>query len=278
MRTRSTTPVTETFDGGVRLARSVVVVATLLLILSTATAVSAADYDRPSAADPVSGSNHTSQPRNPNVTVVLAPTASEVSAEAWYVARSEAQANRYEEGTANLTWFETDERLQRAFADRDEGLVEVSNDTFSSERTFESGSEVHVTMRFHWVFDPGPGSETPTSWPTDPFVGNGSSLVLGPTLNEHLANGTVVEVRVPAADWTAERSTVDSYTDGNHGQTRVYWWVVGETDGVPRVVFNDSVGRTETPTAEGGALGPAGGVGLALLAVVLTVLLRSGRD
>ncbi|WP_135365777.1 hypothetical protein [Halosimplex halophilum] len=201
-----------------------------------------------------------------------------MTADAWYVARSEAEARRYDEGTANLTWFETDERIHRAFADRDEGLVVVSNETTSSERTFESGSVVHVTMRFHWVFDPDPGSETPTSWPTNPFVGNGS-IVLGPTVSEHLANGTVVEVRVPATDWTAERSTVDSYTDGNHGQTRVYRWTVGETDTEPRVVFNESVRETETAAAEDGALGPAGGALLALVAVVSAALLvRGGRD
>jgi hypothetical protein len=44
-------------------------------------------------------------------------------------------------------------------------------------------------------------------------------------------------------------------------------------------VFNESVRETETAAAEDGAVGPAGGALLALLAVVLTVLTgRNYRD
>jgi len=277
---RSTVDRGDSSERGLSYSRSLRAFVAVLVVLSAASALASAGAYGGAAVDPepTATPNHTSQPREPNVTVVISPSASVVTTHAWYIARSEAEARRYDEGTANLTWFETDDRLHRAFADRDKALVEEFNDTTSSERTFESGWEVHVNMRFHWVFDPDPGSETPTSWSTDPFVGNGS-LVLGPTVDRHLPNGTVVEVRVPAADWTAERSTVDSYTDGNHGQTRVYGWTVGETDTEPRVVFNESVTRTETATAEDGALGPAGGALLALLAVVLTVLTgRNYRD
>ncbi|QPV64831.1 hypothetical protein I7X12_09600 [Halosimplex litoreum] len=277
---RSTVDRGDSSERGLSYSRSLRAFVAVLVVLSAASALASAGAYGGAAVDPepTATPNHTSQPRDANVTVVLSPSASVVTTHAWYIARSEAEARQYDEGTANLTWFETDDRLHRAFADRDEALLEEFNDTTSSERTFESGSVVHVNMRFHWVFDPDPGSETPTSWSTDPFVGNGS-LVLGPTVDRHLPNGTVVEVRVPAAEWTAERSTVDSYTDGNHGQTRVYGWTVGETDTEPRVVFNESVRETETAAAEDGAVGPAGGALLALLAVVLTVLTgRNYRD
>ncbi|WP_436929830.1 hypothetical protein [Halosimplex halobium] len=243
----------------------------LLVVSSSATSVAAAGcQDTATTGTSETRSAPSGLPYPPpdlEIQVGLFPAAGTVELHVEYPARSAAEADRYEAGTVNLDWLAADDRLNAAFAERPGSLGHRCDTVTGVTDPVASASEhgdVGATMTYRW---------------TGVFEANRSELVLGPTVSEHLANGTFVEVSVPADSWVAERSTVDSYTDGNHGQTRVYGWTVGETDTEPRVVFNESVTRTETAAAEDGAVGPAGGALLALLAVVLTVLTgRNYRD
>jgi hypothetical protein len=246
------------------------VLAVFVLLSSGATGVASADCSGITAT----GTNENRSaagalpdaPPGLETQVRLFPAAGTVEIHAEYPARSAAEAERYETGTANLSWLAADDRLHAAFAERPGSLgsrcdvVTGVTDPVASESEF---GDVGATLTYRW---------------TDVFGSNRSELVLGPVVSQHLANGTYVEVSVPADGWATERSTVETGSDGTHGQYRVHWWTVGETDEEPRVVFNESVTRTDTPvTAEDGALGPSGGIRTTLLAMLSVALIESTR-
>ncbi|QPV64829.1 hypothetical protein I7X12_09590 [Halosimplex litoreum] len=188
-------------SGRIPVGRLLLALAVLLLVSSGATTAVAAECHgtAATASDSRSDDDGLSYPPPDLETVVtLFPTAGRVELHVQYPARSAAEADRYEDGTVDLEWVGADDRLRTAFAGRPGSLsrrcdtVTGVTDPVASESEY---GDAGATMSYRWagVFD-----------------GNRSELVVGPTLNAHLANGTVVEVRVPAAEWTAERSTVDS--------------------------------------------------------------------
>ncbi|ACV10570.1 hypothetical protein Huta_0383 [Halorhabdus utahensis DSM 12940] len=223
--------------------------------------------------------NLTYPPPNLNTTVKVYPGASRVEIQSWYSARTMTERRQYRNKTGNVTWFKTHDALRHAFRERGEHLSRQrhSVDVATSINNPKLG-EIYVDMRFEWnngtrmTSESSPGSSDSSGYSA--FSSNQSKLILGPALSDHLSNGTVVRIEVPADTWIAENSTVPAGKTGIHWETRVYAWTVNQTETEPRVVFNRSV--LETESADGyGSLGPAGGLVLSLLAVFLAVGLQS---
>ncbi|WP_136689026.1 hypothetical protein [Halorhabdus amylolytica] len=235
--------------------------------------------DRTAIQNTSTGTNLTYPPPNLNTTIVIFPKSSFVRLEANYPVRSMAEQRRYRNKTANISWFKTDDALERAFRERGEHLAKGKEfSTWSNSRQDPELGEGYIGMTFSWnegaqANPHTTDSEASSGWDSA-FSGNQSELVLGPTVSDHLPNGTVVRIEVPADTWVAENTTVQWWKSGPHQRTHVYAWTVNQTETEPRVVFNRSVLGPES-TSESGPFGPAGGIILSLLAVFLAVGLQS---
>ncbi|ACV10569.1 hypothetical protein Huta_0382 [Halorhabdus utahensis DSM 12940] len=226
------------------------------------------------------GTNLTYPPPNLSKTVVIGPSETHVKVKASYPVRTMAEQRRYRNKTGNFPWFKTDDALRHAFRERDEHLVkEEQYSEWSNTITDPKLGQIYVEMSFAWkegARTTNANSSVSPAWSggESAFTSNQSKLLLGPAFSDHLSNGTRVKIKVPTDSWVAENSTVESYTTGPHGQTRVYAWTVNQTGRDHRVVFNRSVLGPEN-TSESGPFGPAGGIVLSLLAVFLAVGVRS---
>lgn len=210
--------------------------------------------------------NLTYPPSNMTVSVTVVPGGDRwVKLNVEYPARSEAEAESYENGTIDLSWLEADDRTETAFQARNESFYpcDISPGVTDPVASSSPYGDVGVIIEYDWHTG---------------FDANQSKLVYGPTISEHLPDGTVVELEVDDSKWNAESTTVRSFTTGAHGQGRAFRWVVNQTETEPRVVFNRSVLETETRPSEDGPLGPGGGVGLTVLAILIAVALAARRD
>lgn len=183
---------------------------TLLLVGTTVATATASFPDQRTATattespDSTTGTDLAYPPQNLSTTVVIEPAISRVTVEAWYPARTEAEARQYRNGTVDLSWFETDERLQRSFTARNETLEPLQTRTQVSDSIeYPTHGEVHISIQFRWqngateksASSPRTAKPSP---PTGIFEDSRSRLILGPTITAHLAENTTVQIVMPA--------------------------------------------------------------------------------
>jgi len=237
----------------------VAVLATGVVGSTTAGTTTGAGAGPPSTAETIVDA----PPENVQLTVMVYPRSDFVVVEARYPARSSAEANRAENDTLDLGWFDGDDHVRRAFEARDERLgerIRFQTGVTDPSASISEFGDVLVEMRFRW---------------TGAFEDGERELVLGPTLADHLPNGTTLDVRVPD-DWTPVNATTETVEVGTTGRTDAYGWRIDGTEPEPRVTFNRSVFEDTTTPERSTPLGSAGGTVLALAGIAGGILLATG--
>ena len=174
--------------------------------------------------------------------------------ETWYPAQNETEAQQAENGTLDLDWFDGDDRLKRAFEERD--VTEESFEYYRESPRSEfvdtgSDNEPHgrIIVRYsaHWR-----NVTTPYEPPVAEF---GAAFRSGDALS--------VEAPGEAVHHNADS---ESYDRGIY----TYSWTLDPDNETPELVFEEGAFESDAH----GPLGPAGGIVLSLIALLVAAHLR----
>ena len=171
-----------------------------------------------------------------------------------YPAQNESEARQADNGTLDLSWFDGDERLDEAFQERnvpeeslehDRSPVAELIDTDSADEPYGS---VVITHRAYW--------ENITTRYSPPVA----------ELATAFRSGDELTVRAPGE---AAHHNADS--DGYGRGTYTYRWTLDPDDETPEIIFEEGAFESDAH----GPLGPAGGIVLSLIALLVAAHLRA---
>ena len=167
-----------------------------------------------------------------------------------YPARNETEAQQADNGTLDLDWFDGDDRLEQAFEERAD-----PNESFEyyrpprSERVNTSSEDephgiILVSHSARWKN---------VTTPYEPPVAE---------LATAFRSGDELAVRAPG-----EAAHHNAESDGYGRGTYTYRWTLDSDDETPEIVFEEGAFESEAQSP----LGPAGGVVLSLIALLVAV-------
>ena len=171
----------------------------------------------------------------------------------WYPAQNETEAQKAENGSLALDWFDGDDRLEHAYEERNVSSESIEHDRSPISEFVDTGSDdephgrIIVTHVAHW---------RNVTTPYEPPVAE---------LGGAFQSGDVLAVRAPGE---AEHTNADSesYDRGIY----TYRWTLESDNETPELVFEEGAFESEAHSP----LGPAGGVVLSLLALLVAAHLR----